>query len=99
MSNIPTIVWVLLWYYVPSYAIIVWFIKTTMSEAYKIEGDPVPWKLHLRLVAIPFVGFWLSGLALYLDFSRHLENQEYRNYKASKEKEAEREEEIKSRLR
>lgn len=99
MSNIPTIVWVLVWYYVPSYILVLWFIKTVMAEAYRIEEVPVPWSLHMKLVATPFVGFWLSALALYLDFSRHLVNQEYRSYKKSKEKEEEREEEIKSRMR
>lgn len=83
---VKTILWVLFWYYVPSYLLIGSFLHFFMKKAYSIEGVPVPWKLHLKLVAIPFVGFWLSALTLFVDFSNHLANQESRAYEASKRK-------------
>lgn len=69
---------ILLLYYIPSYAVTSWIIKMVMQPVYEAEKVKTPWGLHMRLLLIPFVGFWLSLAALVLDLANHNANEERR---------------------
>lgn len=57
-----------------------------MKDIYHKEGVKIPWRLHYKLILIPFVGVWLSFLAIFNDYQTFLYNEEVRNYKKSKDK-------------
>lgn len=65
----------LLYYYGFSllYALLVWLFTRSM---YKEEGAKFPIKFHVKVIAIPFFGVFLSGLCVGLDYAQHLQNQE-----------------------
>ena len=72
---------ILLLYYIPSYAVTSWIIKMVMQPVYEAEKVKTPWGLHMRLLLIPFFGFWLSLAALVLDLANHNSNEERRRSK------------------
>lgn len=69
---------ILLAYYIPAYFVTVWVLRAVMKPVYEAEKVPVPWGLHMKLLLIPFVGFWLSLAALVLDLANHNTNEERR---------------------
>ena len=69
---------ILLAYYIPAYFVAVWVLRAVMKPVYEAEKVPVPWGLHMKLLLIPFVGFWLSLAALVLDLANHNTNEERR---------------------
>lgn len=69
---------ILLAYYIPAYFVTVWVMRAVMKPVYEAEKVPVPWRLHMKLLLIPFVGFWLSLAALVLDLANHNTNEERR---------------------
>lgn len=72
---------ILLAYYIPAYSVTVWVLRVVMKPVYEAEKVPVPWGLHMKLLLIPFFGFWLSLAALVLDLANHNSNEERRRSK------------------
>lgn len=73
-------------YYLISYAIASVLLFKYMKGIYRKEGVEVPWRLHFKLILFPFIGFWLSFLAIFNDYQTFLYNEEVRNYNKTKDK-------------
>ncbi len=87
MAVIKFIIHLLGWYYITAPALVA-AILLGMRGVYRREKAPIPWRLYLYISLIPIVGAFISMLAIYFDFARHVLNVEHENYQRDKDNHA-----------